>query len=291
MPMFNQFLLKKLDRLVQFLFFTSIFSAACALVLCWASECLFVGKKTQLFSVLHVFVVAGTLVVYNVHYLIKKFTAPLSDQNAWVQGNKHFNYIFLGLGLLLSGIFAFQLPSIMWPICLVLALLSFAYSLPFLPFKNKHRLKDYGWLKIFLLSVVWTCVTALLPLVYHQQILSHYPFDILLRFVFLFILCLAFDIRDRAVDLEAGILTIPNRMGLAKTYRLIAILCILYILLAFVQYFRFGFEDRLVIHLLTAISTFGAIHFVGRHPSDKNYILFIDGQMLLNGLLILMFYS
>lgn len=289
MPMFNQLLLKKLDRLVQFLLFTSIFSAACALVLCWATESLFVGKRIEAFSALHVFIFACTLVVYNVHYLIKKSTAPLSDQYAWVQGNKHFNYIFLGLGLLLAGMFAFQLPSIMWQICLGLALFSFAYSIPFLPFKNKHRLKDYGWLKIFLLSVVWTSVTAILPIVYHQQILSHYPFEILLRFVFLFILCLAFDIRDRDVDLEAGIFTIPNRIGLANTYRLIAILCILYISLAFVQYYRFGFEDRLGIHLLTAMTAFWAIHFVRRHPSDKNYILFLDGQMFLNGLLILIF--
>ena len=136
--------------------------------------------------------------------------------------------------------------------------------------------------------MVWTSVTAILPMVYHQQIVAHYPFEILLRFLFLFILCLAFDIRDKAVDLEAGIFTIPNRIGLAKTYVLITILCNFYILFAFVQYFRFGFEDRLGIHLLTAMTTFWAIHFVRRHPSDKNYILFIDGQMLLNGLLILL---
>jgi 4-hydroxybenzoate polyprenyltransferase len=256
-------------------------------VLCWATESLFVGKRIDLFSALHVFVFAGTLVVYNIHYLIKKSTPQLSDQYAWIQGNKHFNYIFLGLGLLLAGMFAFQMPSIIWQICAVLALLSFACSLPFLPFKNKQRLKDFGWLKIFLLSMVWTCVTAILPMVYHQQIVAHYPFEILLRFMFLFILCLAFDIRDKAVDLEAGIFTIPNRIGLAKTYVLITILCSFYVFFAFVQYFRFGFEDRLGIHVLTAMTTFWAIQFVRRHPSDKNYILFIDGQMLLNGLLIL----
>jgi 4-hydroxybenzoate polyprenyltransferase len=286
--MFNHFLRRTVSGLVPFLLFTSIFPAACALVLCWATESLFIGKRIDLLSALHVFVFACTLVVYNVHYLIKKSTPQLSDQYAWVQGNKHFNYIFLGLGLLLAAMFAFQMPSIIWQICAVLALLSFAYSLPFLPFKNKHRLKDFGWLKILLLSMVWTSVTAILPMVYHQQIVAHYPFEILLRFVFLYILCLAFDIRDKAVDLEAGIFTIPNRIGLAKTYVLITILCGFYILFAFVQYFRFGFEDRLGIHVLTAMTTFWAIQFVRRHPSDKNYILFIDGQMLLNGLLILL---
>ena len=136
--MFNHFLRRTVSALVYFLLFTSIFPAACALVLCWATESLFVGKRIDLFSALHVFVFACTLVVYNVHYLIKKSTPQLSDQYVWVQGNKHFNYIFLGLGLLLAGMFAFQMPSIIWQICAVLALLSFAYSLPFLPFKNKH---------------------------------------------------------------------------------------------------------------------------------------------------------
>lgn len=289
MALIFNFLRKKLQSAVQFLLFTSLFSAACALVLCWATESLFLGKEIEVFSPLHTFVFACTLVVYNVHYLIKKSTPQLSDQYAWVQHNKFFNYLFLSLGLLLGAVFAFQMPKSIWQICLLLAALSFAYSIPFLPLKNKHRLKDFGWLKIILLSIVWTSVTAILPIVYHQQIVAHYPFEILLRFVFLFILCLAFDIRDRAVDLEAGIFTIPNRIGLLNTYVLITVLCLLYMVFAFVQYFRFGFADRLGIQLLTALTTYWAIHFVRRHPSDKNYLLFVDGQMLLNGLLILMF--
>lgn len=289
MALIFNFLRKSLHSVVQFLLFTSLFSATCALVLCWATESLFVGKEIEVFSPLHTFVFACTLVVYNVHYLIKKSTDQLSDQYAWMQQNKLYNYLFLSLGLLLGAVFAFQMPKVIWQICLLLAALSFAYSIPFLPLKNKHRLKDFGWLKIILLSTVWTSVTAILPIVYHQQIVAHYPFEILLRFVFLFILCLAFDIRDRAVDLEAGIFTIPNRIGLVNTYVLITVLCLLYIVLAIVQYLRFGFADRLGIQLLTAITTYWAIHFVRRHPSDKNYLLFVDGQMLLNGLLILIF--
>lgn len=279
---------KKLQSAVQFLLFTSLFSAACALVLCWATESLFVEKKIELFSPLHTFVFACTLVVYNVHYLLKKSTENLSDQYAWVRKNKQWNYIFLSLGLLLAAVFMFHLPKFVWQFCILLAIFSFAYSLPFLPFKNKHRLKDFGWLKIFLLSIVWTSVTAILPLLYHQQIVAHYPFEVVLRFVFLFILCLAFDIRDRDVDLEAGIFTIPNKIGLSKTYMLIKILCLLYGVFAIVQYLRFGFEGRLIVHLFTILITYCAIHYVRKHPSDKNYLLFVDGQMLLNGLLILM---
>lgn len=277
------------QQFIGFLLFTSLFAALCAVLLCMATEKLVTGQSPICFNVLHCFIFGCTLLVYNVHYLIKKSTIELSDQYAWVQQNRYWNYAFLAIGLMMSLIFVFQLPQSLWSIILLLAVLSFAYSLPFLPFKNKHRLKDFGWLKIFVLSTVWTVVTTILPILYHQQFMMFYPFEIILRFVFVFILCLAFDIRDRAVDLEAGIFTIPNKIGLLNTYVLITLMCLVYIVIAIVQYFRFGIVDRLVIHVLTAIVTFTAVHYVRKHPSDRNYMLFIDGQMLLNGFLLLLF--
>ncbi len=43
----------------------------------------------------------------------------------------------------------------------ILSIFTFAYSWPLLPFKNKKRLRDFGWLKITVLASVWTVVTSI----------------------------------------------------------------------------------------------------------------------------------
>lgn len=116
-------LLQKCSRLVLF---TSLFSALCAVALCMATEKLLRHCMPPVFSSLHFFITGCTLVVYNVHYLIKKSTTELSDQYAWVQKNRKWNYAFLLLGFLLSIGFAFQMPHAVWQACILLALFSFA---------------------------------------------------------------------------------------------------------------------------------------------------------------------
>lgn len=277
-----------LQKCSRFVLFTSLFSALCAVALCMATEKLLLHCMPPVFSPLHFFIMACTLAVYNAHYLIKKSTAELSDQYAWVQKNRKWNYVFLLLGFLLSIGFVFQMPPAVWQVCMLLALFSFAYSLPILPFKQKHRLKDFGWLKIVLLATVWTSVTAVLPVLFWHYSILQFPFELFIRFVFLFILCLAFDIRDMEVDLEAGIYTLPNKIGLQNTYTLIRILLFVFFALALIQYFRFALLSRLIINIVSALLTLIAIRFAHKYPSDYNYILLLDGQMLLNGLLLLM---
>ncbi len=273
--------------MLHFVLFTSMFSALCALTLCMATERLILLHNPLSFTPFHFFIMGCTLMVYNVHYLVKKSSAQISDQYAWVTKNRKWNYTFLSLGFLLCAIYVWDMPRLVWQACIGLAALSFAYSLPFLPFKNKHRLKDIGWLKIIILAVVWTIVTAVLPILYWQKNPFDLPYELLLRFVFLFILCLAFDLRDMQVDLEAGIYTLPNKFGVKNTYYLIYLLSILFVVLAVFQYYHFGILDRLLMNIISSIAFILGITYVRKYPSDKNYLLFVDGQMLLNGLLIL----
>lgn len=280
-------------RIVQstlhFFLFTSLFSALCALSLCMVTEKLVVGVFPPLYSDLHIFIMACTLLVYNVHYLVKKAQSQPSDQYAWVQAHRWLNYIFAGLGLLLSFVYFFRLPiHLRWSSCL-LAVLSFAYSIPILPFFRQQRLKDIGWLKGFLLAAVWTLVTAVLPIAYYHQSALNYPFECLLRFIFMLLLCLAFDIRDMKVDQEQGIYTMPSRLGLVNTYALMNGLVVLFIGLAAIQFLRFEQWSRLWVLIVSAFSSIVAIHYVRKHPSDRNYILFVDGQMLLQALLLALF--
>jgi 1,4-dihydroxy-2-naphthoate octaprenyltransferase len=157
-----------------------------------------------------------------------------------------------------------------------------------LPLKNKKSLREFGWVKIIILTAVWTIVTSVLPMLYHQVPLAAYPFEILLRFVFLFTLCVAFDIRDMQTDLEAGISTLPNLIGIKNSYRLMDIALVLFAVLSVVQYFRYPSAVRLGGELVAAIVTRLVIQYSKYHASDRVYLGLVDGMMLLYAALVLM---
>lgn len=191
----------------------------------------------------------------------------------------------MGIALVVTGLYA--MPHSIITACVVLGILSFAYSIPLLPLPGKKRLKDYGWVKIIVLSSVWTIVTCVLPILYHDKTLSAYPFEIAIRFVLLFSLCMAFDIRDMQTDTEAGIYTIPNRIGLRKSYMLIDVSVILFIAFSFIQYLRYPSLSRIVAECITAIVIKAVIQYAGKHSSDRVYLGLVDGVMMLYAVLIL----
>jgi len=253
-----------------------------------ATERLLIGHTPPLFTSLHVLVFGSTLVVYNTHHIIKKSTPLISDRFDWSQRYKHWNYIFCSAGLIMCIGSLFWLSGRIFLACIVLGVLSFAYSLPMLPFKDKRRIRDFGWIKILVLTSVWTIVTSMLPMLYWDKSLYDYPFEIVMRFAFMFTLCVAFDIRDMQTDLEADIFTIPNLIGIKNSYRLMNASIVLFSILSIIQYFRYQSVSRLIADLLTALITKLVIDYTRKYPSDKAYLGLVDGMMLLYGILVLL---
>ena len=169
----------------------------------------------------------------------------------------------------------------------ILGVVTFAYFLPILPFRNKKRLRDFGWLKITVLAGVWTIATSVLPMVYWQKNIDHYPFEILIRLLFIFTLCVIFDIRDMQTDQENNINTLPQKVGIKNSYRLINITLTLFVVLSIMQYYRFHEMERLVSAMLTAIITRIVVTYLQKWPSDRAYLILADGVMLLYAVLVL----
>lgn len=103
----------------------------------------------------------------------------------------------------------------------------------------------------------------------------------------MFTLCVAFDIRDMQTDLDAGIITLPNIIGLKNSYRLMDVAILLFVLLGIVQYLRYPSATRLAGEVIAAIITRMVISYTRKHPSDKAYLGLVDGMMLLYTLLVL----
>jgi 1,4-dihydroxy-2-naphthoate octaprenyltransferase len=128
-----------------------------------------------------------------------------------------------------------------------------------------------------------------LPLLYWKKSLLTYPFEILIRFVFLFTLCVAFDIRDMQTDRKNSILTLPNLIGAKNSYRLMDVSILAFVTLSALQYIRYPSTGRIIAEIISAISTKAVIQYSKRHPSDRVYLGMVDGMMLLYGCLIAFF--
>lgn len=279
---------KVIAGILDFLLYTSLFTASCATGLCMATEQLFASAPPTLFSNLHFLIFGSTLLVYNMPRILRKPFA--SEKNKPLLKNYRFWYfVSFGIGVAMAVPVLLSLPLQLLAGCIILGLLAFMYSLPLLPFKDKKRLREFGWLKITVLAGVWTVATSVLPILYYGSHISNYPFEVLLRFVFIFTLCIIFDIRDIRTDLKSNISTLPLKMGLKNSYLLINIALALFLALSTVQYLRHPAPMRLTAALLTAVITKIVVSYLRKHPSDRAYMGLVDGLMLLYTVLVIPF--
>ena len=214
-----------LKKILDVILFGSLFISFCAVALCIETNILLHLKLNSVSFYLFVF--GATLVQYNLHYLFKKSAVKYSERLAWSLKNKltHKVLIWLGIALIIISLFSFQLHQFI--ILSVLGAIALLYSFPLLPFARKKRIKDYGLLKILTLALMWTLVTVWFPVDEANYSFS-YHLILIRRFIFIFILCLLFDIRDTEIDRAENISTLSVKLGVKRAYILCYTLLILF---------------------------------------------------------------
>lgn len=269
---------------IQVILFCSIFIACCAVGLCIETN-LLLGIPLNPFS-FYLFVFGATLLQYNLHYLVKKKANFQSERFAWSQQNQHLHKIFAAIGgvCIIISLFSFHLQHFL--VMGILGLLASLYSFPLLPFKKK-RLKDFGLMKILILTLEWTLVTVWFPLAELNAHSTIFWLVFIRRFVFMFILCLVFDIRDTEGDAEETIGTIPVTIGLQKSYLLADALLVVFVLLSMVHFYFNNNLLQLNAMLLSALATKLMILFSKKNNNDYVYLAGIDGMMLLQALIVM----
>ncbi len=245
-----------------------------------ATERLVTNTVPQLFNHLHVLVLGSSLVVYNIPKIILGPGKRMRLNATWY-------YIFFAAGFVMIVTAFWWMTMNVITVSIVLGAFAFAYSLPLLPFRNKKRLREFGWLKIMVLASVWTIATSILPLLFLGKNTGDYPFEIVMRFAFIFTLCIVFDIRDMQSDLDNNINTLPHKVGIENSYRLINFTLVIFVVLSILQHLRYPQTGRLAGAILTSAITWLVVLYLKRRPSEKAYLLFADGVMLLYAVLIL----
>ncbi|GAA4312118.1 hypothetical protein GCM10023143_21610 [Compostibacter hankyongensis] len=235
----------------------------------------------------YILVFCTTLVQYNLHYRIKKTANPGSERFRWSQSHKHLHLAFMLTGLAGAAVALCFLSLRHFLALAAIGCVSLLYSLPLLPFRQRKRIKDFGLLKILVLSLVWTLITVWFPYV---NVRSSFNTEFWLvfgrRFVFMFVLCLAFDIRDADTDRKDGIHTLPVMLSRRFCYRLIGVLLLLFLALSVWELRNGGGLLRFNAMLLSMLATWLIIGYSRKQDGDMLYLAGIDGMMLLQAVLV-----
>ncbi len=241
-------------------------------------------------------VFASTICSYTLHRLVAIRNIPKDLDYyppivKWSIKNEKFLQLAFGIASLSSIICFFLLPFSAQICMIAMGIITLGYSIPL--FKRngkKFKFRDLGMSKIFLIAIIWSISSVLLPVLYYSIQLS-WPvcFIILERFLFVFIITLPFDIRDMEFDQSQELKTIPILIGIPNTKKLaLALMIILSCLSTFrIVYHSTNFTELIALYLAYFISII-LIYKKKSLQEEYYYLGLLDGTMILMPILLIL---
>jgi 4-hydroxybenzoate polyprenyltransferase len=153
--------------------------------------------------------------------------------------------------------------------------------LPILP--RGDRIRDLPYIKIFLIALFWTLITAYIPLTF-ADINANFKdlFYLAERFLFILFITIPFDIRDKSDDQSVGLKTVVTAIGIRRIKSMGMIIGIAGILSLFAlfAYQHIPLQYFLSILICYLLATFLFLRSGPKISSDY-YSVLIDGLMIL----------
>lgn len=236
---------------------------------------------------------SATLLLYNFSLYLAKPADPMRSpykRTRWVFSHLPIMYFFSALAAI---IFFYSFLNIGWMSRFFLAftgLCSFSYSFPL--YKQEGRwvgLRQLPTAKIFHIAAVWVLSSVCLPYVdlYSQGIIVD-PYLLgtlmLLKFLFLLICTLPFDIRDLKQDSYYHLKTIPTLLGANKAKRLCYLLLITHSIALIFTSYGFAIQGGL---WLTNLFIFGLLKgVIFKSQAHYHYAYLLDFAMIVQYALV-----
>ena len=276
------------NRIFESLFLENFFIACCAAALVLAT--FIINDLPVKLTTYSVFLFSSTFLVYNFHYLSFKivFSTPKALINSALKIQMKTSLkIFLPISIGVSVILFFYLNFISCLLIFLLGAFAVAYSIPIIKWQNTRlKLREISIVKTPLIALVWGITTGLIPIL-EQNIRIDFSFglmQVLCRSLFIFALCIPFEMRDLEKDKKSGIGTIAVIYGIknSKIAGLFIGICAIII------------HHLMPLSFLTMLSldlaaTTAMIWIVMQNVFDGKYFykIFVDGTMLLLFILLL----
>lgn len=250
--------------IVRFLVYSNLFVSVITGFLAY-SVCRLI--KFENTTILTLCVSLFTLFAYNLHRIqrFKISKIETTPRTNWITNNKLvlFSLIYGSLLMVftLYLIFLFNASSLL--LISICGGISFFYASNYGFFAKP--LRSIPFLKIIWITLCWTIICLIWPVVAIRSLPSNYLFLILSGFFYVFAATIPFDIRDKKFDL-GEIITLPISLG-DRNAKIVAHLAIL---ISFLFYYLYSEE----INVFTYIAHFGLLLLIAFSNSNRSEFYF-----------------
>lgn len=230
-------------RALKILIETNLFIALAAVAFLWANVC-FLNLTGSSFVILSFQVFFSTWFVYQISRWVYFKKGQYTNEEEFVV-QWFLKYPKLNLFTIYgSGLITVVLTLLLkWKTIMVLCFIggiSVLYPFQILkPFGIKTRLRDFPFVKLFLIALVWSATSVILPATEAGVHFRERPDVFLLfiaQFIFILFITLPFDINDTEVDKTTNIKTIPSVFGIKISKIICFVLgCIYCILMLYIM--------------------------------------------------------
>jgi len=222
-------------RLLKILIETNLFISIAAIAFLWANIYI-LDLNNECFVILTLQVFFSTWFVYQISRWVYFKKGQYTNQEElvvqWFQKYPKFNeFTIYGSGIVTIILTCFLKWKTIAVLCFIGGI-SVLYPFQILkPFGITTRLRDFPFIKIFLIALVWSATSVILPAT-ESAINFNERKDIYIvffaQFIFILFITLPFDINDSKVDKTSDIKTIPSVFGVGTSKIICLILGVFY---------------------------------------------------------------
>lgn len=291
------------NNYIRTIFFGNYFYGLCVVAL--SIEAGFQQLHPLNSAIFYLLLFIATVLYYTKAYIPSKAVNSSNPRTRWYARNKEIivksQWILSTVFIALSAIYLYlhfdgilQIPVLNWLLLIIFPLIAILYYGIDHQFFGKYSLRTIGWLKPFLIGMIWAAVATVYPIIFSgaEHKTGYYQLNLvglflfIKNFMFVTVLCIMFDIKDYADDSNRQIKTFVVNVGLRKTIFYIILPLSALGLASFLAYAiaRDFSSMKIFMNIIPFVSLLLIAYGLHRRQSIFYYLIAIDGLMLLKGL-------
>lgn len=271
-----------LKKIIYAFVFCELWIGVCAaFMVAWSFLLLGLDPELELM----LFTGLATVGVYNWQQLMPLSQIGDSSQSVrwqWKERNRSWSWMILISALIGAAYFAVDLQRSTLFLLALVSPLALLYNLPIRLNSKQIGLREFPYLKLFLIAITWAIVSAFIPLL--EAGVSSLPMVLLVtieRGLFILAITIPFDVRDLSVD-DPLKRTLPQIMGISRSLGLAKNLLILAAALVAMTLSTYGMSW---VVWLAVFLGYGLVYYLvsksGKSKGELHYTGLIDGTMVL----------
>lgn len=276
--------MKFIKSVFEYFIFGNFFIALCAVVMFLNTAYFFSLSIDEAFIP---FIFFSTLCSYSLHWYLTFHNNPVSARLIWTSRHRKLLLVLFVISLFCT-VYYFIPIMRFYKTLLPVAFITFMYTAPKIPVQPFIFLKKIAVLKTTYLTLVWVFITAVLPVLVSG---AGWKYEMTLftinRFFLIFPICVLFDYRDRLEDKAEGIKNIATVISGRGLDYVFGVCMVLNFLTAYLFHEIMNNWYYLLSCVVPSFPLILTYKISKNSKSDFWYYFFLDGLMMLTGLLVL----